>query len=205
EPLGVAGEVAPELLSRGQAYGAGLTRYRARDFAAAAEQFALGAHDDPPSALFLERVRQLAQQPPGPGWEPVSAQEEKRGAIAPARNLLDARDAGRGKSGAACPFQFHDSRQGAGIQSAFAPDNLTTFAHFSVSSANSLAKSAGEPGSGVPPSSAIRAFILGSTKAALSSRLSVSTMAAGVPAGAAMPYHALASQPRRKSAPIGAA
>jgi adenylate cyclase/guanylate cyclase len=77
EPLGVAGEVAPELLSRAQAYGAGLTRYRGRDFAAAAEQFALGAHDDPPSALFLERVRQLAQQPPGPGWEPVSAQEEK--------------------------------------------------------------------------------------------------------------------------------
>jgi class 3 adenylate cyclase len=77
EPLGVAGEVAPELPSRAQAYGAGLTRYRARDFAAAAEQFALGAHDDPPSALFLERARQLAQQPPGPGWEPVSAQEEK--------------------------------------------------------------------------------------------------------------------------------
>jgi adenylate cyclase len=75
EPLGVVGEVA--LLSRAQAYGAGLTRYRARDFAAAAEQFALGAHDDPPSALFLERARQLAQQPPGPGWEPVSAQEEK--------------------------------------------------------------------------------------------------------------------------------
>jgi adenylate cyclase len=77
EPLGVAGEVAPELLSRAQAYGAGLTRYRGRDFAAAAEQFALGAHDDPPSALFLERARQLAQQPPGPDWEPVSAQEEK--------------------------------------------------------------------------------------------------------------------------------
>jgi len=77
EPLGVAGEVAPELLSRAQAYGAGLTRYRARDFAAAAEQFALVAHDDPPSALFLERVRQLAQQPPGADWEAVSAQEEK--------------------------------------------------------------------------------------------------------------------------------
>src|SRR5262249_60352346 len=52
--------------------------------------------------------------------------------------------------------------QGAGIQSAFAPDSLTTFAHFSVSSANSLAKSAGEPGSGVPPSPAIRALIFGS-------------------------------------------
>jgi len=77
EPLGVAGEVAPEFLSRAQAYGAGLTRYRARDFAAAAEQFARVADEDPPSALFLERARQLAQQPPGPDWEPVSAQEEK--------------------------------------------------------------------------------------------------------------------------------
>src|SRR5262245_14616005 len=77
EPLGVAGEVAPELLSRAQTYGAGLTRYRARDFAGAAEKFALVANDDTPSALFLERVRQLAQQPPGADWEAVSAQEEK--------------------------------------------------------------------------------------------------------------------------------
>src|SRR5215831_1518590 len=38
EPLGVAGQLAPELLSRAQAYGAGLTRYRARDFAGAAER-----------------------------------------------------------------------------------------------------------------------------------------------------------------------
>ena len=77
EPLGVAGQLAPELLSRAQAYGAGLTRYRARDFAGAAEKFALVANDDPPSVLFLERARQLAQQPPGADWEAVSAQEEK--------------------------------------------------------------------------------------------------------------------------------
>src|SRR5262245_710584 len=54
-------------------------------------------------------------------------------------------------------------------QSAFAPESLTTLAHFSVSLAKSLAKSAGEPGSGVPPNSAIRALILGSAKAAFSS------------------------------------
>src|SRR5262249_27467503 len=78
-------------------------------------------------------------------------------------------------------------------QSAFAPESLTTLAHFSVSLAKSLAKSAGEPGSGVPPSSVIRAFILGSVKPALSSRLSLSTIAVGVPTGAAIPYHALAS------------
>jgi hypothetical protein len=41
------------------------------------QKFALVANDDPPSALFLERARQLAQQSPGADWEAVSAQEEK--------------------------------------------------------------------------------------------------------------------------------
>jgi class 3 adenylate cyclase len=77
EPLGVRGEVAPDLLSRAQIYGEGLKRYRARDFAGAAEQFAVAAGDDPPSALFLARVRELAERPPGPDWEPVNAQEAK--------------------------------------------------------------------------------------------------------------------------------
>src|SRR5438445_11182459 len=42
-----------------------------------------------------------------------------------------------------------------------------TLPHFSVSSAMSLLKSAGEPVSGVPPRSASRALILGSARAAL--------------------------------------
>jgi hypothetical protein len=50
-------------------------------------------------------------------------------------------------------------------QSALAPENLTTLAHFSVSSATSLPKSAGIMGSGSPPRSASRAFILGSASA----------------------------------------
>ena len=77
EPLGIAGEVAPQILSRTQAYGEGLRRYRGRDFAAAAAQFAGIAADDPPSAMFLARVRQLAQNPPAPEWEAITAQEEK--------------------------------------------------------------------------------------------------------------------------------
>ena len=44
--------------------------------------------------------------------------------------------------------------------SGFAPANFTTLPHFSVSSAISLPKSAGEPGSTVPPWSARRAFML---------------------------------------------
>jgi hypothetical protein len=42
-------------------------------------------------------------------------------------------------------------------QSTFAPENLTTLAHFSVSSAIGFAKSAGDPPSNVSPRSAIRA------------------------------------------------
>ena len=75
QPLGVAGEVAVDTLARTHAYGEGLSR-SCRDFAAA-EQFARGAAEDPPSALLLARVRQLAREPPGPQWEPVTAQEEK--------------------------------------------------------------------------------------------------------------------------------
>src|SRR5947199_7285310 len=47
------------------------------------------------------------------------------------------------------------------------PANLITLAHFSVSSAMSLPKSAAEPAITSPPSSASRALILGSTRAAL--------------------------------------
>jgi hypothetical protein len=75
EPLGLAGQVGPDVLSRARTYGEGLKRYRARDFAGAAEKFAIVAGGDPSSALFLARVRHFAQQSPGPEWEPVNAQE----------------------------------------------------------------------------------------------------------------------------------
>ena len=78
-------------------------------------------------------------------------------------------------------------------QSGLAPENLTTLAHFSVSSATSLPKSAGEPASAVPPRSAIRALILGSARTALIASLSRPTIAGGVPLGALTPKKALAS------------
>ena len=77
EPLAAADAVTPEQLSRGKAYAEGLARFRARDFAGAAEHFARVADADPPSALFLARARELARRPPGPDWEPVNALEEK--------------------------------------------------------------------------------------------------------------------------------
>ena len=72
EPLGAAGEVPPDAALR--ASYAEAWRYRARDFAGAAAFRA--PRPDPPSARFLERARRLAQNPPGPDWEPVNALEE---------------------------------------------------------------------------------------------------------------------------------
>jgi len=60
-------------------------------------------------------------------------------------------------------------------------------AHFSVSSAMNFPKSAGEPGSTMPPISASRAFILGSASEALISRLSVAAISTGVFLGVPMP------------------
>ena len=72
-------------------------------------------------------------------------------------------------------------------QSALAPENLTTLPHFSVSSAISLPKSAGEPASTVPPRSASRAFMLRSARPALISLLSLSTISTDVFFGAPIP------------------
>src|SRR4051795_8522363 len=73
------------------------------------------------------------------------------------------------------------------------PANLTTLAHFSVSSAMNLPKSAAGSASTVPPNPARRALSLGSARAASISLLSFSTISVGVPLGAPRPSHALAS------------
>src|SRR5262249_33088525 len=83
------------------------------------------------------------------------------------------------------------------------PANLITLAHFSVSSAISFPKSAGDPGSATPPRSARRAFILGSSRAALTSLLSLSTISAGVALGAPRPDQLLASYPGTNSPTVG--
>jgi hypothetical protein len=80
-----------------------------------------------------------------------------------------------------------------GTYSTLSPANFTTPAHFSVSAAMSLPKSADVPGINSPPIAPNRDFIAASLKAALISVLSLSTISAGVFVGAAMPYHWLAS------------
>ena len=63
-------------------------------------------------------------------------------------------------------MEFSDVRRSSRNQSGLAPENLTTLPHFSVSSAMSFPKSAGEPASTSPARSASRAFILGSVRPA---------------------------------------
>ena len=74
------------------------------------------------------------------------------------------------------------------IQSARAPENLTTFPHFSVSSAIRFPKSTGDPPSTVSPRSVIRALISRSASTALIALLSLSMISAGEFLGAPMPY-----------------
>lgn len=58
-------------------YAAGLERWRAGDFEAAAARFRESAASDPVAAKFLVRAEELAAQPPGPGWEPVNTLGDK--------------------------------------------------------------------------------------------------------------------------------
>src|SRR5262249_48055653 len=80
-----------------------------------------------------------------------------------------------------------------GAQSGLMPADLTTFAHFSVSSSMSLPKSAGELAIAMAPKSASLVLILGSTSAALISLLSRSMISTGVFLGAPTPRILLAS------------
>src|SRR5215469_351447 len=67
------------------------------------------------------------------------------------------------------------------------PATLMTLAHFTMSAAMNLPKSAPELTSGAPPRSMALALIIGSESAAAISRLSFSTISAGVPLGATSP------------------
>src|SRR5712671_397177 len=96
-----------------------------------------------------------------------------------------------------------DAKAKSQVQSALAPENLITAAHFAVSLRTSLAKSEVDPGSVVAPRSANLASSLGSAKAALISKLSLSMIVVGVFLGAPTPNQALVSKPGTNSAMVG--
>ena len=68
-------------------------------------------------------------------------------------------------------------------QSGLMPANLITLAHFSVSPAITVANSAGDNASALPPRSVSLACIFGSARPKLTSLLSFSTISAGVHQG----------------------
>jgi len=77
EPLAAAGALDPAQEARITTYLDGLARFRARDFAGAAEALARTAADDPPAASLLARARNFLQCPPDSGWRGVHGLDEK--------------------------------------------------------------------------------------------------------------------------------
>jgi adenylate cyclase len=72
EPLAAKGAESAEQTNVATAYAEGLARWRAREFAQAADAFDGVAKIDPASALFGKRARSLAANSPPPDWTPVN-------------------------------------------------------------------------------------------------------------------------------------
>ncbi|MCS3898940.1 adenylate cyclase [Bradyrhizobium japonicum USDA 38] len=77
EPLADKGAESTKQTKVATAYAEGLARWRAREFAKAAEAFDGVAKIDPASALFAKRAKALAANPPSPEWTPVNTLEGK--------------------------------------------------------------------------------------------------------------------------------
>jgi len=68
ELVGERGAVSAEVEDRLRAFGSALTIFREKDWAAAAEAFAALA-GDPVAAVYADRCRRLAAEPPAPDWD----------------------------------------------------------------------------------------------------------------------------------------
>jgi adenylate cyclase len=77
EPLAEMNKETQEQGLRAATYAEGLARWRARDFAKAAELFEGAAGDDPPCRFFAKRARALAANAPPADWTPVNTLEGK--------------------------------------------------------------------------------------------------------------------------------
>jgi adenylate cyclase len=77
ELLARAGELSSEQQAVMKDYAEGLAHWRAGAFAAAAASFGRSAARDRPAALFFERAQELANNPPGNGWDAIRSLREK--------------------------------------------------------------------------------------------------------------------------------
>lgn len=58
-------------------YAEGLAHWRAGEFALAERCFGRSAENDRPAAIFRDRAREMAAQPPGAEWDPIRTLQEK--------------------------------------------------------------------------------------------------------------------------------
>jgi class 3 adenylate cyclase len=77
ELLDVAGQETQQQRDAVSAYAQGLAQWRGREFDDAAKSFSRVTEFDKPSALFCKRAGDLAKNPPGSDWDPVSSLESK--------------------------------------------------------------------------------------------------------------------------------
>lgn len=77
EPIGQTGAVTSAKVVLVAAYADGLDRWRAGDFAGAAQAFSRFADQDPPSFLFRERARAYVLAPLGASWKPINVLDVK--------------------------------------------------------------------------------------------------------------------------------
>jgi len=77
EPLAESDQVSPQQSANALAYAEGLACWRSREFSRAVKCFDRVAEADPPSALFRERAKQFADDPPSQEWVPVNTLEGK--------------------------------------------------------------------------------------------------------------------------------
>jgi hypothetical protein len=105
----------------------------------------------------------------------------------------------RSRSGSTPSFSTQSARRGHYDKLAFqeqptnllldlcAPENFSTFDHLAVSSTIRVAKASGNNGNKLTPTSSKRDLNFGSARPSLMTRLSFSTITAGVPLGAPIP------------------
>ncbi|NJO33729.1 MAG: hypothetical protein HC869_11880 [Rhodospirillales bacterium] len=75
--MGLAGDVTEEELSRMKVYADGLRCWRSQDFTCAVLSFERLSATDPPSRFFLERCRELIENPPASGWDHIYSLHSK--------------------------------------------------------------------------------------------------------------------------------
>lgn len=77
EVAALSGQLTAARAAQIAGYAEGLARWRAGEFDLAEKCFGRSAGTDRPAAIFRERAREMAAQPPGAEWDPIRTLQEK--------------------------------------------------------------------------------------------------------------------------------